>query len=108
SPLYPYLHVAGTVIPIWFVFQMGTVPVLFLMAIVALGAMWYRFYARPRIARGGAILHVFARLGEHRYANLDRELRGILKEKGLRVGDPFDDMVLRGDYIEAREGATFE
>ena len=40
--------------------------------------------------RDGAIYHWFERLGRRRYEGLDPELRGILKEKGLRAEDPFE------------------
>jgi mannitol/fructose-specific phosphotransferase system IIA component (Ntr-type) len=39
-------------------------------------------------------------LGQLRYHGLDGELRGILKEKGLRGDDPFDEIVARSLVID--------
>jgi mannitol/fructose-specific phosphotransferase system IIA component (Ntr-type) len=61
---------------------------------------WYQYYARHRIARDGAIFHVFERLGRRRFGGLDRELRDLMKEKGLRAEDPFDQVVARGYIVD--------
>ena len=45
--------------------------------------------------REGAIFHVFERLGRQRYEGLDRELREIMKERGPREADPFDELLDR-------------
>ena len=100
SPFYPVLHIVGTILPFWFIYLMGALPMLFGIGVIVLGSCWYYYYARKRISRGGAIYHIFARLGEKRYEGLDRELRGILKEKGLRAEDPFDDLIARSDIHE--------
>jgi mannitol/fructose-specific phosphotransferase system IIA component (Ntr-type) len=64
-------------------------------------------YASARVVREGAIYHLFERLGRRRYGGLDRELRGILKEKGLRSEDPFDEVVGRSHVIDAPDGTGF-
>ncbi len=56
----------------------------------------------------GAIYHVFERLGKSRYNALDSELRGILKEKGLRESDPFDEIVARSYVLDLEQKAEFE
>jgi mannitol/fructose-specific phosphotransferase system IIA component (Ntr-type) len=71
-------------------------------------SLWYRYYARGRVARTGAIYHVFERLGQHRHHDLDTELRGILREKGLRDEDPFDDIVTRCLVFDLADLTTFE
>ena len=45
--------------------------------------------------REGAIFHWFALLGKYQYDELENELMTILKEKGLREGDPFDETVIQ-------------
>ena len=87
---------------------MGALSAIFSTGLVVAGTAWYFYYAAPRVSRGGAVYHWFARLGEQRYAGLDRELRGILKEKGLRAEDPFDEIVARSHVIDARAGTSFE
>ena len=94
SPLYPWMQLAGVVFPLMLVAEMGWLSVLFTLGVIVAGVGWYQYYARARIEREGAIFHVFARLGRRRFAGLDRELRDLMKEKGLRAEDPFDDFRL--------------
>jgi len=51
---------------------------------------------------------MFERWGQKRYSGLDVELRGILKEKGLREEDPFDEVVARSLVIDLDSPAEFE
>lgn len=74
---------------------MGWVPILFCIAVIAFAMLWYRYYARKSVMREGAIFHWFALLGKKQHAGLENELLNILKEKGLREGDPFDEMVVQ-------------
>jgi basic amino acid/polyamine antiporter, APA family len=108
SPWYPWLHLAGVAAPLWYISLMGTLPVLFSAGLIAIGTGWYFYYAQSRVVRGGAIYHLFARLGQRQYAGLDRELRGILKEKGLRIDDPYDQIVARAAVINEPGQTTFE
>lgn len=106
SPFYPYLHILGIFLPLWFIHEIGIFSVLFTISIIFIAILWYFFYARKRIIRRGAIYHYLARLGEKKYDPLDTELRGILREKGLRKEDPFDSMITRSiviDLVEAEE-----
>ena len=109
SPLYPWMQLLGIGAPLWLMVEMGWTPVLFSVSILGLGAAWYFYYAREKVARHGAIYHVFERLGRYRFEGLDRELRSILKEKGAREEDPFDQVVARASVIDLEaEGASFE
>ena len=100
SPFYPWLHLMGVLSPIWVVMEMGLLASLFTGGLIAFGAMWYTYYARDRVNREGAILHVFERLGRQRDVGLDRELREIMKEKGLRDADPFEEVVASAAIID--------
>jgi len=109
SPLYPWMQILGLVAPLGLIAFMGTLAILFSLGLVAAGALWYHFYARPRVARSGAIYHVFSRLAEHGLdPGLDRELRSILREKGLREEDPFDHLVARAPVLDLDREADFE
>ncbi len=108
SPGYPWLHICGILIPVWLLFQMGILPILFGLGLLGLGSLWYLKYARDRVERRGAILHVFERLGQGRHEGLDRELRGIMKEKGLRQEDPYDEVIARASVLDIKESITFE
>lgn len=108
SPLYPWLHIAGIITGLWLIFQMGWLAIGFTAGLLLFGAIWYRRYAADRVARSGAIFNLFERLGRASDDGLDRELREILKEKGLRRDDPFDEIVARSHVIDVTGPATFE
>jgi APA family basic amino acid/polyamine antiporter len=93
SPLYPWMQIAGIMGPLILIAEMGWLPALFTIGVVSASVGWYTYYARGHLARDGAIYHVFERLGRRRFAGLDTELRDIMKEKGARATDPFDEVV---------------
>jgi amino acid transporter/mannitol/fructose-specific phosphotransferase system IIA component (Ntr-type) len=107
SPFYPWLHILGVLAPFWLIVQMGLLASLFTGGLITFGAMWYSYYARERVDREGAIYHVFERLGRNRDAGLDRELREIMKEKGLRDADPFEEVVTAASIIDTPRGTGF-
>jgi mannitol/fructose-specific phosphotransferase system IIA component (Ntr-type) len=108
TPFYPWLQIIGAIACISIICIMGWLPAIFSSGIVVVGIVWYFIYARKRVERYGAIYHIFERLGRKRFAALDTELREILKEKGLRAHDPFDEIVAKSRVIDAPIGATFE
>lgn len=108
SPLYPWLHIVGVIAPIWLIFQMGSDSILFTCGLLLFGALWYRYYASSRVQRSGAIFHIFERLGRSSSGELDRELRGILKEKGLRAQDPFDEIIARSFVFDVTGSTSFD
>ena len=108
SPLYPWMQITGILISLILIISMGWLAILFTIGIILACLVWYIKYARPRINRSGTIGHVFARLGEMQDDNLDYEFRGIMKEKGLRQDDPFNEVVARASFIELGDGDTFE
>ena len=108
SPLYPWMQVFGILAPCWLIIEMGWFPVIFTLALIGLGIIWYFYYARNKVVRDGAIYHIFARLGQRRFDGLDTELRSILKEKGLRDQDPFDAVIARAGFIDLPEDPSFE
>lgn len=100
SPLYPWLQLVGIFVSLVLVAEMGWLAVLVTAGVTTACFGWYNYYARKRIVRDGAIYHVFQRLGQRRFTGLDRELRDIMKEKGARAGDPFDEVVTRAEVLD--------
>ena len=107
SPFYPWMQIAGILIPAWFITAMGWLSIGFTLGLLLIAILWYTCYAKAKTKRGGAILYVFERLGRHRYDGLDLELRGILREKGLRPGDPFDELIVRADILDLPDSDSF-
>ncbi len=108
SPFYPWMQILGLILPLWLIAEMGWLPSLFSLSLIIIAALYYFYYGRKRVARDGAIYHIFARLGKKQYDGLDAELRSILKEKGLREQDPFDLVVAEARFIDYAHKITFE
>lgn len=108
SPLYPWMQIFGILASMWLLAQMGILTKVLTGVMVLLGVLWYKFYVSKKVIRSGAIYHMFEQLGRSRYDGLDRELRGILKEKELRKEDPFDELVARSHVIEIGSRVKFE
>lgn len=108
SPLYPWMQIFGIIAPFWLIIEMGWIPTLFSLGLLVTGTIWYNYYAKEKVIRDGAIYHMFARLGENRFTGLDTELRGILKEKGLRDKDPFDAVIASAAIIDISKDIKFE
>lgn len=108
SPLYPGMQVAGMLIPFWLIAEMGELAVLFTLGVVAVGLALYFLYAASRVERSGAIYHAFERLGRNRFDGLDRELREIVMEQGLREGDPYELVVARAHVLDLERPAAGE
>lgn len=108
SPLYPWTQIAGFLIPVWLILEMGWLALGFTAAVIGVSTLWYFLYAHHRLVREGAIYHVFARLGRQKFEGLDRELREILKEKGLRDAEPFDELVAHAVVEDIAAPITFD
>jgi mannitol/fructose-specific phosphotransferase system IIA component (Ntr-type) len=108
SPLYPWVQVFGILTSGALIVYMGTMAILFTIAIVLVCVAWYRFYADGKVRRDGAIYHWFSRLGQRRFEGLDVEFRGILKEKGLRGEDPYEEIVARSFVLDLKTPHDFD
>ncbi len=108
SPWYPWMQIVGVIAPFVLILKMGALPILFSTALIVVSTLWYVHYGRARAGRSGAIYHLFERLGRNRHAGLDSELRGILREKGLREEDPFDEIVSRSTVFDIDREVSFE
>ncbi|MEJ2501721.1 MAG: amino acid permease, partial [Gemmatimonadota bacterium] len=108
SPLYPWMQVIGFLAPLWLITQMGAMTVLFTMGMVAGSLVWYHYYAREHMAREGAVLHLFRRLGRQRDTGLDRELRAVLTDHGEEDRDPFVELVTAAKVIDIEEPEGYE
>jgi amino acid transporter/mannitol/fructose-specific phosphotransferase system IIA component (Ntr-type) len=110
TPLYPWMQIFGIISSLLLIVYLGWGPVAYSFGVVVLAMLWYRYYVSKHVKREGAIFHWFALLGQKQNDGLENELLNILKEKGLREGDPFDEMVVQAtitqlgnDHVEFKE-----
>ncbi|MFW6371227.1 MAG: amino acid permease [Bacteroidota bacterium] len=108
SPFYPYMQIAGIFILIVLIAYLGWLAILFSIGIVLIGVFWYYYYARARVKREGAIFHWFALLGKHQDVQLENEFMGIIQEKGLRQGDPFNETVIQAKITHIDKETDFK
>lgn len=108
SPFYPWMQIFGMVSSLWLIVQIGLLSILFTAGVVTFSILWYLYYAKDQVYRDGAIYHIFERLGRRRYEELDKEMLSIMKEKGLREGDPFDQVIARAHVIDMKKGYPFD
>ncbi len=100
SPWYPWMQISGFFICLFLIAEMGLLSVIFTVAIAAVSVVWYFSYSKEKVAREGAIYHVHARLGKYQHEGLEREMRSIMREKGLRKDDPYEMAIGRAIVID--------
>jgi len=109
SPLYPWMQIVGIVTPLWLIYEMGQLAILVTGLFVVIGIVLFLYYGRRRVGRTGALYHIFARLGQQKLdAGLDPELRQIMREKGLRDEDPFEEVVANAAVLDLTAATEFE
>lgn len=108
TPLYPWIPLAGIVVSVWLIAQMGLLASLFTGGVVAVATVWYLLYASDRVTRDGAIYHVFERWGRRRDRNLDLELVEIIREQDIRTEDRFDEVIARAAVVDLPAGAGYD
>jgi basic amino acid/polyamine antiporter, APA family len=100
SPLYPWMQIVGVVTTLGLIFTLGPFYVVFIVVIIVLAWLWFRYYVRDRVPRRGAIFGVFLRLGELHDEGVDAELWSILQERGASEGDSYDELIARAPIVE--------
>ena len=104
APLFPYLQLAGIVIDVYLIVELGAAALLLTGASVVLGVAGYLFYGRTRSLHGGAIYHVFERWGKLVDRGLDRELSAAVQSHGARVGDEYPGLIARAAVVSIPQG----
>ena len=107
SPLYPWMQIIGILTSLGLMFYMGWGALAFTLVTVLLSYLWYMVFVKSKVKREGAIYHWFALLGKHRHDDLENEFMMILREKGLRQDDPFNQTIVRSK-IHFIDQADFE
>ncbi len=108
SRLYPWMQILGILTPVILIPALGMLSVITAGVIVTISFLWYFFYARQQVTRNSALYHVFERIGRSATTHLDQELRQILREKGLRREDIFDNSIARANVLRHKPGMSFE
>jgi len=83
APFYPWIQIAGIIGYTVLITQMGLFAIITTLIFILLGLVWYYIYARGRIKREYALLHVAERVMNIQKTDhlLDEELREIMIER---------------------------
>lgn len=100
SPLYPWVQIAGMIISLWLVAEMGLLAVGLTGTLIILCIGWYFYYAHGKVKRQGAIYHIHARLGQLRYEALEHELMTIINEKNVNTSLTYEEVIARSIMLQ--------
>jgi len=100
APLYPWLQIAGILIALWLISEMGFLAIVFTAALLLGCIAWYRWYASDRVERRGAIFHVHQRLGEQKYVGLESELMTIIHERTEEENLSYEALIARSAVVD--------
>lgn len=95
APLYPWLQMLGIILPGYLIFEMGRVPLSITGIFLAVSLAWYLVYARFRVSRQSALMHVVERITDRKLVDttLHSELKQMLIERDNIVEDRFDRLI---------------
>ena len=95
SPCYPWLHVAGMLAYVFLLVELGSLPLLIALGILGCGMAWYGVYAKRRVARESALVHLARRIASDSLPghDLEAELAEVVHERDGGVEDSFDLLV---------------
>jgi len=110
SPLYPWIQIAGIIGYGFLIFKMGRVPLSTTGMFIVSGLLWYLIYARKRVNRQAALVHVIERVTAKELvkSTLPDELREIIVERDDIVEDRFDKLISECKILDIEESITMD
>ena len=102
APLYPWLQIIGILGYGFLIFEMGTVPLTITGLFIACALTWYLVYAKKRVRRQAALVHVIERATAKELvdATLPDELKEIIIERDEIVEDRFDHLIKKSEILD--------
>jgi len=102
SPLYPWIQILAIGGYGFLIFKMGRLPLEITGIFIAGALAWYLVYARAKISRRSALMHVVERITakELRGTTLRDELREIIIERDRIVEDRFDRLIKNCEILD--------
>jgi len=102
SPLYPWVHITGIIGYNFILLEMGITSIITMGVFISLSFGWYLLYARPKIKREYALLHVIERITgmESTGYLMDEELREILIERDDITEKRFEQLIKKCEVID--------
>ncbi len=102
APLYPYLQIAGIILYVALIAEMGiaTLAISFVFFIASFA--WYMLYSKSRTQRDSALIHIVERVTskEIKSRTITDELQGILMERDRIIEDRFDKIIKQAAILD--------
>jgi APA family basic amino acid/polyamine antiporter len=110
APLYPWIQIFGILGYVFLLFEMGYLPLSITGLFVICAFIWYLVYARKRVNRQAALVHVIERITATELVNatLPDELKEIIIERDKIVEDRFDKVINESEILDIDEPLTME
>ena len=110
SPLYPWIHIMGILIYGILIFKMGKIPLAITGTFISCALIWYLVFARNKVNRQAALLHVIERVTAKELVNptLPDELKDIIIERDNIVEDRFDGLVNKCKILDIEKSIKME
>ncbi len=110
SPLYPWAQILAVGGYGFLIFQMGWGPLLITAIFIACAFVWYLIYAKSRVSRRAALVHVIERVTARELvdATLPDELREIIIERDEIVEDRFDQLIKDCEILDIQGKTSAE
>ena len=107
-PLCPWLPLAGIVVYLFLVIEMGKTPLLMAGAFLGGSALWYGLYVQKRVNRESAIVYLAKNAMSKRFdrTRLEDELMAVALERDGVQADRFDELVRRALVLDLSEAIT--
>jgi len=109
-PGYPVLPVGALILYSVLLIGMGIIPILICGLFFLIGYAVYWSYARARVTRTSALMHIVERVTakELKSTTLERELRGIVIERDEIIEDRFDRLIKNCEILDLQESQPVE
>jgi len=105
APGYPWLQIVGILGYGFLIFEMGRAPLLLTGTFIGCSLVWYLVYARKRVNRQAALVHVIERITAKELVDptLPDELKEIIIERDEIVEDRFDHLIKKSVVLDLDE-----
>ncbi|MBN1591798.1 MAG: PTS sugar transporter subunit IIA, partial [Candidatus Coatesbacteria bacterium] len=108
SPLYPWVQIAAVCVYVFFIVEMGLLPIIITGAFCLLGIGWFAAYCKVCVRRQSALVHLVQRVTSKDLVDgsLETELRKIVHERDEIIEDRFDALVKNCEIIDLEHSVT--
>jgi len=109
-PLYPWTNIAGIILFILLILDMGLAAVEISLSVLVLAFLAYFFYGRKRHTIEFALIHLIERIVDRKLTDntLEKELKEVVLSRDDIIIDRFDDLVSDAVVIDIKEKVTLD